>query len=70
MVGGVKVDEKFRALDENNDPVPGLYVLGNTMAGRYGVDYPMLLPGNSTGSGLTYGYLLGRNFGKEKAAGK
>ena len=66
----MKVDERFRALDENNDPVPGLYVLGNTMAGRYGVDYPMLLPGNSTGSGLTYGYLLGRNFGKEKAEEK
>ena len=68
VCGGVKVDEKFRALDENNDVVPGLYVLGNTMAGRYGVDYPMLVPGNSTGSGLTYGYLLGRNLGKEKAA--
>ena len=51
-------------LDENNDPVPGLYVLGNTMAGRYGVDYPMLMPGNSTGSGMTYGYLLGRYFGE------
>ena len=67
VVGGVKVDEKFRALDEHNDPVPGLYVLGNTMAGRYGVDYPMLLPGNSTGSGLTYGYLLGRAFGAENS---
>ena len=65
--GGVKVDEHFRALDEHGDPVPGLYVLGNAMAGRYGVDYPMLLPGNSTGSGLTYGYLLGRAFGREKA---
>ena len=65
VVGGVKVDEKFRALDEDNEPVPGLYVLGNTMAGRYGVDYPMLLPGNSTGTGLTYGYLLGRAFGAE-----
>jgi len=63
VCGGVKVDEKFRALDEHNEPVPGLYVLGNTMAGRYGVDYPMLLPGNSVGSGLTYGYLLGRQFG-------
>ena len=65
VVGGVKVDEKFRALDEHNEPVPGLYVLGNTMAGRYGVDYPMLLPGNSTGSGMTFGYLLGRAFGAE-----
>ncbi len=63
VCGGVKVDARFRALDEQNRPVPGLYVLGNTMAGRYGVDYPMLLPGNSTGSGLTYGYLLGRWFG-------
>lgn len=66
VVGGVKVDEKFRALDEHNEPIPGLYVLGNTMAGRYGVDYPMLMPGNSTGSGLTYGYLLGRAFGAER----
>lgn len=63
VCGGVRVDDRFRALDEKGDPVPGLYVLGNTMAGRYGVDYPMLLPGNSTGSGLTYGYLLGRAFG-------
>ncbi|MBQ2043148.1 MAG: FAD-dependent oxidoreductase [Firmicutes bacterium] len=66
VCGGVKVDENFRALDENNEVVEGLYVLGNTMAGRYGVDYPMLLPGNSVGSGLTYGYLLGRDFGKMK----
>lgn len=65
VCGGVKVDDKFRALDENNEVVEGLYVLGNTMAGRYGVDYPMLLPGNSVGSGLTYGYLLGRQFAEE-----
>jgi len=65
VCGGVRVDEEFRALDEHNDPVPGLYVLGNTMAGRYGVDYPMLLPGNSTGSALTYGYLLGRSLGSK-----
>ena len=66
VCGGVVVDEKFRALDENRKVVPGLYVLGNTMAGRYGVDYPMLLPGNSVGSGMTYGYLLGRQFAEGK----
>ena len=63
VCGGVLVDEYFRALDERRAPVPGLYALGNIMAGRYGVDYPMLVPGNSTGSGLTYGYLLGRDLG-------
>ena len=63
VCGGVQVDDRFRALDEHREPVPGLYALGNIMAGRYGVDYPMLVPGNSTGSGLTYGYILGRDLG-------
>ena len=63
---GVTAQVNGTVLDENNEPVPGLYVLGNTMAGRYGVDYPMLLPGNSTGTGLTYGYLLGRAFGAQE----
>ena len=62
VVGGVRVDPKMRALDADNRPVPGLYVIGNTAGGRYGVDYPMLIPGNSHGTALTFGYLLGRQF--------
>ena len=64
VVGGVKVDTSMRALKENGDIVPGLYAIGNTAGGRYGVDYPMLLPGNSHGTALTFGYLLGRSLGE------
>ena len=60
VVGGVRVDEHMRALTETGEPVPGLFAIGNTSGGRYGTDYPMLLPGNSHGTALTFGYLLGR----------
>lgn len=60
VVGGVKVDEQMRVLTPELEPIPGLYAIGNTAGGRYGVDYPMLLPGNSHGTALTFGYLLGR----------
>lgn len=60
VVGGVRVDTSMRVLGEGSRPIPGLYAIGNTAGGRYGVDYPMLLPGNSHGTALTFGYLLGR----------
>ena len=65
VVGGVKVNLQMQVLDSSCVHIPGLYAIGNTAGGRYGVDYPMLIPGNSHGSALTFGYLLGRQFGKE-----
>ena len=59
VAGGLKVDADMNVLDENNDPVPGLYAVGNTAGGRFGVDYPMVLPGTSHGTALTLGYVLG-----------
>lgn len=60
VVGGVKVDTEMRVLNEEREPIAGLYAIGNTAGGRYGIDYPMIIPGNSHGSALTFGYLLGR----------
>jgi len=65
VVGGVKVDTKLRVLTPNLEPIPGLYAIGNTAGGRYGVDYPMLLPGNSNGTALTFGYLVGKDLAKQ-----
>ncbi|MCQ2406124.1 MAG: FAD-binding protein, partial [Oscillospiraceae bacterium] len=62
VVGGLKVDTSMRVIGEDNAPIPGLYALGNTAGGRYAVDYPMVIPGNSIGFALTFGYLLGRQF--------
>ncbi len=64
VVGGVRVDAEMRVLTPERRPIPGLYALGNTAGGRYGVDYPMLIPGNSHGTALTFGYLLGRSLAK------
>lgn len=37
--GGVKVDSHLRAMDENNDPIPGLYVAGVDQGSVYSVPY-------------------------------
>lgn len=59
VVGGLKVGTDLGVRDENDEAVPGLYAIGNAAGGRYGVDYPMIIPGNSHGSALTFGYVLG-----------
>ena len=63
VVGGLRVDTEMRVLDEDRNPVAGLYAIGNAAGGRYGVDYPMLIAGNSHGTALTFGYLLGEALG-------
>ena len=62
VVGGLRVDTKMRVLDEYSSPVRGLYAIGNTAGGRYGVDYPIHVAGNSLGTALTFGFLLGESF--------
>ena len=59
IVGGLKVDAGMNVLDENGECIDGLFAVGNAAGGRYGVDYPMVIPGNSHGTALTFGYLLG-----------
>ena len=66
VAGGLRVDTGMRVLDENAAPVDGLYAIGNAAGGRYGVDYPMLIAGNSHGTALTFGFLLGESFGTVK----
>ena len=63
VAGGLRVDTGMRVLDENGFPVDGLYAIGNAAGGRYGVDYPILIAGNSHGMALTFGFLLGEAFG-------
>ncbi len=63
VVGGLRVDTYMRVLNEQGTPVVGLYAIGNTAGGRYGVDYPILIAGNSHGTALTFGFLLGENLG-------
>jgi succinate dehydrogenase/fumarate reductase flavoprotein subunit len=61
VVGGLSVDTKLRVLDADQNPVPGLYAVGNCSGDVYAVDYPIQIPGNSHGRALTWGYLAGKN---------
>jgi succinate dehydrogenase/fumarate reductase flavoprotein subunit len=55
VFGGALTDTSMRVQDPNFEPIPGLYAVGNVAGGFYGVDYPLLLNGNSFGRALTWG---------------
>ena len=52
--GGMITDTNMRILDDDNRPIPGLYAIGNTAGGLYGVDYPLLWNGNSHSRAITW----------------
>ena len=59
-LGGLKVDERARVLDQDNMPVPGLYAAGEVAGGIWGEDRP-------GGAGLLTALVLGRIAGREAA---
>ncbi|MFD3261085.1 FAD-dependent oxidoreductase [Paenibacillus lentus] len=61
-LGGVRVNEKLQATDENLKPIPGLYVVGNNAAGFYGniTSYPTF-EGLATGFAWNSGRIAGEN---------
>lgn len=58
--GGIITDGEQNALDENFEPIPGLYVSGNDCGRRFGYEYITPIPGCSLGIAIT----LGRECGK------
>lgn len=52
--GGVIIDPQMRVLNADQEPIPGLLAVGNVSGGLYGVDYPLLLNGNSHCRALTW----------------
>lgn len=53
--GGLLTDERARVLDEQGEPIPGLYATGNAAASVMGREYPG--GGSTIGPGLTFGYV-------------
>ncbi len=58
-LSGLVIDEAQRVLDENGDPIPGLYASGNNAGGRFAVQYSTPMSGVSIGMAITLGRLLG-----------
>ena len=54
VFGGALTDTQMHVLGEDLCPIPGLYAVGNVAGGLHGVDYPLLLNGNSHSRALIW----------------
>ncbi len=65
IVSGIKIDENMNVVDANEEPIKGLYAVGNTSGEFFGgVDYPLAIAGLSVGRAITGGYIAGENAAK------
>lgn len=65
MCGGLRTDTSLKVLDENDQPIEGLYVAGAAQGEFFANDYPTICPGIGHGRCITFGRMAGI-----KAAGK
>ncbi len=56
---GVATDEHARALDDQDEPIPGLYAVGNDQASVMGGHYPS--GGINIGPAMTFGWIAARH---------
>lgn len=61
---GLHVDAHLRVCDFNDNPIEGLYAVGNCQGDFFTDLYPFLLPGISHGRALTFGHLIGAALAK------
>jgi len=65
---GLRVNTNLEVLDEHDEPLGGLYAVGNVQGDMFAVDYPTVFPGLSHGRCVTFGRLVGlRLAGKDIA---
>lgn len=57
---GIKINTKFQALDADNVPIEGLYVIGNDSGNYYNGTYPNFAAGLNAGRCVTFGMLCGK----------
>ena len=58
-VGGIKINEYCEAVDDDDEPIPGLYAAGADACNIYDDSYMFLLPGNSMGFAVNTGRIAG-----------
>lgn len=66
-VSGLLVNEHQQVLDEENEPLPGLFATGNCSGGRFGTSYTTSVPGQSISIAQTLGMVLGEWLGKSQS---
>jgi fumarate reductase flavoprotein subunit len=56
---GLRINTKAEVLDENDEPLGGLYAVGNCQGDLFAVDYPTVFPGLSHSRCVTFGRIVG-----------
>ena len=60
MCGGLRTDTQCRVLDEDDQPIEGLYVCGSAAGDFFGAgDYPTFVAGIGHGRCVTFGRMAG-----------
>lgn len=57
---GLMTDNDFNVVSMSNDPIPGLYAIGNCLGAKYGPYYCTPFGGVHIGSAMTHGRVLGK----------
>jgi fumarate reductase flavoprotein subunit len=60
-LGGIKINEKAKVLDTEDNPIPGLYAAGVDANSIYADSYVFILPGNTMGFAVNTGRIAGEN---------
>ena len=58
-MSGLMTDKHLNVLNEEYEPIKGLYACGNSLCGRYGTGYSTPCAGNSIGMAGTHGRVAG-----------
>jgi hypothetical protein len=59
---GLLTDNKLNVIDDNDEPIPGLYAVGDCLGGFFGLYYATPCGGVHIGSAMTLGRVLGKMF--------
>lgn len=59
-LAGLETNGDLQVIDKDGNAIEGLYCAGNTLGGRYGLQYTTPFAGNSIGMAVTHGRVAGK----------
>jgi len=62
---GLHVNDDSQVCTEDDEPIAGLFAIGNAQGDFFGTDYPVHFPGISQGRCVTFGQLVGEALAKD-----
>lgn len=66
---GLHVDENSQVCDDEDNPIGGLFAIGNVQGDFFANSYPVACPGTSHGRGLVFGRLVGQALANDTVIG-